>query len=257
VNPLNLDRFDYDTYWRLLDRLSSDRAPIRMADLLTAEWPERFFILRHDVDYSPSAALELARQEADRGIRATYFILLQNFYYNPLAPDWASFPGSLSDLGHEVGLHYDARALTCFPLAEAQEILRGEAALLGRISGFSVRSLAPHQPALGPADRFLELEGFVNAMDARFCVDIPYYSDSCRAWRDETWAALTGETPGRFQLGLHPINWGPIDRSRDEIFAGMHRDLIGIVQRTGDELLAAIREHEGVRQHERRAKDAT
>jgi hypothetical protein len=253
---LDLDRFDYPAYFALLDQLASSRSPVRFVDLASKTWPARFFILRHDVDYSPSAALELARRESERGIGATYFVLMQTFYYNVLAPEWAMFPRELTALGHEVGLHYDTRALQGFDGSQAESILRSQAALLSDVAGAPVTSMVQHQPALGPEDRFRNLDGFVNAMSSRFAEQIPYVSDSCRAWRDAGFGVLSGEPPPRLQLALHPINWGTSDRPREVIFKSLHGKLSDFVLHEGRELLEKIRRHEGVRQHERR-KDGT
>lgn len=256
LRGIDLDRFDYDTYFDLLDHLGSSRSPVRFVDLATCSWPARFYILRHDIDYSPVAALDLARREFERGIRATYFVLMQTFYYNVLAPEWATFPRELTALGHEVGLHYDTRALQAFDLCRAESVLRTQAALLSDLAGAPVTSIAQHRPALGPEDRFRSMNGFVNAMNPRFAVEIPYVSDSCRAWRDAAFGVLSGGPPARLQLALHPVNWGITDRSREAIFDGVHSDLSDFVLRQGRELLEAIRRHDGVCQHERR-KDGT
>ena len=98
------DRFDYETYWWLLDRLSRTHRAVRFIDLREGFPAEPFFILRHDVDYSTAAALRLARLEAERGVYATYFLLPNSFYYNLLSPEHADVPSRLAALGHEVDL---------------------------------------------------------------------------------------------------------------------------------------------------------
>jgi hypothetical protein len=93
----------------------------------------------------------------------------------------------------------------------------------------------------------------MNAYDDRFYRDIPYFSDSCRAWWDPAWEMLTsGDTPPRFQLALHPINWAEHDRDRETIFATLHSNLARTVESAGDELLRRIAEHRGVLQHQAR-----
>ena len=97
------DRFDHETYWRILDRLSRTHRPVRFADLRPGLPGTPFFILRHDIDFSPAAALRLAEMEAARGVRATYFLLLNTFYYNLLSPEHTDVPRRIAELGHEVG----------------------------------------------------------------------------------------------------------------------------------------------------------
>jgi hypothetical protein len=247
------DSFDYDTYWSLIERLSRTNRPLRFADLTNGLPTSPFFILRHDVDYSPAAALNLAYQEAIRGVRCTYFLLLNSFYYNLLSPEHASFPARLIAMGHEVGLHYDVKFLEAFPHHRWPELIRIQATLLGDLSGARVTAIAMHQPGLNGEDPLRYTEEYMNAYADRFCREMPYFSDSCRAWWDTAWKMLgSGCVPLRFQLALHPINWAEHDRDRKTIFTSLHRDLARTVESAGDDLLRRIAEHGGVLQHQAR-----
>jgi hypothetical protein len=61
--------------------------------------------LRHDVDMSLEAALVMAQIEADRGARATYFLMTRSQFYNLDSPDGERALARLRELGHGVGLH--------------------------------------------------------------------------------------------------------------------------------------------------------
>jgi hypothetical protein len=248
------DSFDYATYWSLLSGIAATHRIAPFADVSDAESP--FCILRHDVDYSPAAALRLAEQEAARGIRATYFLLAGTSYYNLLAPEHAHFAAALAGLGHEVGLHYDVRSFAAFPRAEWSRLLRAQATLLGELAGRAVTTIAMHQPALHGTDPFRgEDHGFVNAYDDRFTREMTYVSDSCRAWRDREWTMLaSGALPPRLHLCLHPINWSEVDRDRDTIFREVHEELMSATAVARDELLSKIGCHAAVLEHEARSR---
>jgi hypothetical protein len=197
---------------------------VRFADLKPGLPAAPFFILRHDVDYSPAAALSLAEAEAARGVGATYFLLLNTSYYNLLSPEHAGVARRIGEMGHEVGLHYDLRFLRAFPRDRWEELLDEQARLLGTLSGVPVESIALHQPALVGEDPLRGRTRFLDAYEDRFFKEMAYVSDSCRAWRDSAWRMLAaGPVPERLQLVLHPLNWGAEDRSRAAIFAGIHR----------------------------------
>lgn len=246
-----LDSFDYATYWSLLARLQASHRVVRFADL--REEREPFCILRHDVDYSPAAALRIAEQEAERGIAATYFVLAGSAYYNLLAPEHAGFARTLVALGHEVGLHYDVRSFVPFPREQWGRLLHAQAALLGELAGQPVTSIAMHQPALHGEDPFRGSGDFLNAYDDRFTRGMTYVSDSCRAWRNSGWSMIErGDFPPRLHLSLHPINWGERDRDRDTIFREVHDELMAATAAARDELLAQIACHSGVLEHEAR-----
>jgi hypothetical protein len=249
------DRFDHETYWWLLDRLRLTHRLVRFADLKRGLPEEPFCILRHDVDYSPAAALRLAALEAARGVKASYFLLLNTFYYNLLSPEHADVARRLRELGHEVGLHYDVRFLAAFPRERWEELLEEQARLLGAMSGAPVETVALHQPALVGADPLRGRTRFLDAYDDRFFREMTYVSDSCRAWRDATWRMLAdGPLPPRLQLVLHPINWAPQDRDRAAIFAGVHDELRAHLGEAERDLADKISRHSGVLEHEARLR---
>jgi hypothetical protein len=251
-----VDSFDYGTLWRMLSRLGEHHRFIRFADVAGQPPDARFCILRHDVDYSLYSALRLARQEAERGLSATYFLLVNSAYYNVLSPSHADVPSMLAALGHEIGLHYDLQFFQRFPRERWHDLLDREVALLEELSGTRVVSIALHQPRLNADDPFRESTKFINAYADRFVSEIPYISDSCRAWPDAAWQLLAkGPLPDRFQLAIHPINWADHDRDRVEIFRGLHADLADAVLREGDELLAKIAVHPAVLEHDARIRN--
>jgi hypothetical protein len=246
------DRFDYQTFWEILDRLRATHRVVPFADLREGIPNDPLVILRHDVDYLPDAALALAREEASRGVRATYFLLLNGFYYNLLDPRFATVASQLVALGHEVGLHYDVNFLRRFPDREWPRLMEMQANVLATLSGHPVTSIAMHQPGLYGEDPLRHRADlpFLNAYDDRFFRAMTYLSDSCRAWRDATWDLLSGgPLPAQLQLVLHPLNWGPTDRDRRTIFEDVHSTLARDITAAGTELMAQIDRHQAVLEH--------
>jgi hypothetical protein len=245
------DCFTYDAYRRLIEGLCRTHVPWRFAECRESLPSPPFFVLRHDVDYSPAAALRLARLEAEAGWRATYFLLPNGPYYNLLDPAHASLARRLVDLGHEVGLHYDVRLFHAAPRAAWADLLDAQARVLALLSGEPVVSIAMHQPALNGEDPFAGGRKYVNAYAPRFTAETTYISDSCRAWRDREWALLSaGVLPERLQMSLHPINWTHDERTRAETFAGVRDEVVRSLDGIHGELMEKIAVHAAVRQHE-------
>src|SRR5689334_22330102 len=67
---------------------------------------DRCLYLRHDVDFSLTAAVELAETNAALGARGTFFVLLRSEIYNVLSPWSVERMRDLERLGQEVALHY-------------------------------------------------------------------------------------------------------------------------------------------------------
>lgn len=248
-------RFDYATYGRLLTRLAEDRRNVRLGDLADAPWPARFFILRHDIDLCPAAAQRMAEFEQERGLRATYFLLLGGRHYNLLAPEHCGLPARLTALGHEVGLHYDVAALAP-PEAGPQlreRTLRAQAELLATLAGAPVRSIAMHNPSVRGEDPFRSHSGFLNAYADRFAREIAYASDSGGAWRDATVAALSGQAPpARLQLLIHPFFWGEAHADRWGRLSGFAARRAASLAEREAATRAAWTHHAGVREHDAR-----
>ncbi len=250
-----MQRFDRGAYWALLDRLRATHRPRRFQELPTAPARSPYFLLRHDVDYSPAAALDLAREEAARGVRATYFLLPNGRHYNLLTAEFAAVPRRLVALGHEVGLHYDTRFFASFPRRRWRVLLESQAAFLGELAGAPVRSIAQHQPLLSGPDPFRRTRRFVNAYGSPLLRGMPYVSDACAAWRDASWAVLAADhLPPAFQLVLHAENWPRRAVPRLRLYARLHDDVARAVRDERDALLVKIRAHQGVREHDARER---
>jgi hypothetical protein len=252
-----LHEFSYAEYRRLLDLAGARNRNLRFRDLPAEGGASRYFILRHDVDFSPAAALRMAEFEAALGVRASYFLLFSSSFYNLFSEDYCRVPRQLIALGHEVGLHYD---LACYDIVTPQrpiEMLVNQANTLSQLCGETVKSIAMHNPSVYGADVFQHEERFINAYDPRYCRDIAYFSDSCGAWRDEAAVVFgQGEMPTRFQLLIHPIFW---DQQPGDRWARLN----GLVAKEGESLLkstAAVRalwtQHVGVLQHDARTRIA-
>ncbi|MFP8955139.1 hypothetical protein ACLI4Y_00285 [Natrialbaceae archaeon A-CW3] len=93
--------FTFDVYERVLETLTEHGyETYSVASFLEAEThPDRYAIVRHDVDRRPSIARSMAHLEAEYGVEATYYLRTSTF-----SPEFAH---TLVDLGHEVGYHYE------------------------------------------------------------------------------------------------------------------------------------------------------
>lgn len=72
------------------------------ADYCVGHVPERFVILRHDVDLKPLNSLEIAKIEKRLGAIASY-------YFRSVPESWDErIIKEISSLGHEIGYHYES-----------------------------------------------------------------------------------------------------------------------------------------------------
>lgn len=164
-------------------------------------------VIRHDVDFSIRAAVDIARIEADLGVCAHYFVLLQTEFYNLCSPiDWPLIR-EIGKLGHDVGLHFDASQ---YPqdVASLEAAAEHECIILEAVLGRPVTTISFHRPAEALLGLDRELAGRLHAYSPRFFSEIAYCSDSQGSFRFGHPLDLDAFRDGKaMQLLTHPIWW--------------------------------------------------
>jgi len=143
-------------------------------------------LLRHDVDLSLEAALEMAELEAEEGATATYLLMTRSVFYNLASREGEAALARLRELGHRVGLH------AVHPNVELDD----------RFDPI----VAWHNPE--PDYMTMPIEGAVNPMAPPYFDPATYRSDSNHRWRsgcphDE----LRAGTFPWLQVLVHPEIW--------------------------------------------------
>jgi len=142
--------------------------------------------VRHDVDLSLEAAVEMARLEHELGARATYFLMTESSFYNLDSRVGHYAQRQLREWGHAVGLH------AVHPRAELDD----------RFDPV----IAWHNP---DAEYMSEpIVGAVNVMEPPYFTPGHYRSDSNAHWREGCphEQLATGEFEW-LQLLVHPEIW--------------------------------------------------
>jgi hypothetical protein len=151
--------FDLEHYRELLD--AARRGGYRFGRF-EGEPEPGYVYLRHDVDLSLDAALELAELEAEAAATATYFLMTESVFYNLASREGTAAVSRLVELGHDVGAH------AVWPtLPERDE----------RFSPL----LAWHNPE--PDYMSAPVDGLLNVMAEPWFTPGLYRSDSNQHWR--------------------------------------------------------------------------
>jgi hypothetical protein len=171
-------------------------------------------ILRHDVDYTINGVIELAEIEASVGATATYMFRVHAHEYNLFSPHVATLIASLREIGHEIGLHYEATSVGQALNMDARELLKKEIAVMEELVGFPIFSGAEHRDvshAVHKVPYYHDLhdprEFFKYwAMDPKYCKEMKYLSDSNGFWREGDLLQHI-EQHDRIQVLTHPDWW--------------------------------------------------
>jgi hypothetical protein len=162
-------------------------------------------LLRHDIDFSMEYARHMARIEADKGIKSTYFVMLRSPIYSLCSRRSSQLLREIVAMGHHIGLHFDA-AFTQGPERTQEEWLRFEAQALSTLANAPITAFSLHQPTQAMIDAKIEIEGMVNTYHPEHLQGFEYISDSNRDWRGKNPFSLM-EAGVNIQLLIHPMWW--------------------------------------------------
>ena len=231
--PADPQDFSQAGYRRILARARALGYAVQSFDRFTPPAQQPVLLLRHDLDHSLRAAVPLAELELEHAVRSTYFVQVTCDFYNILGREGRSIVARLISLGHDVGLHYDARryaeAHHSGGAAAAARRLRLDIALLEDLAGCPVASASQHLPC-DTADFDVRQAVTNEAYDDRFTTGpMAYISDSLLAWRQATPHDLLDQRAS-FQFLTHPMKWAaPVACLHD------------VLERAFDEECAALR----------------
>ena len=162
-----------------------------------------FVLLRHDIDISLRAALEIARVEYEQGAQATYFVLLRSPFYNVLSRPNVEMMLEIQQYGHQIAAHID---LVPYDNDFTQALT--EVAFLSRCyPSLNTTLVSLHSP-YDLAQMPLEFEQLKNVYGAVVRGETAYISDSTGRWRygyPLESEAFKMRKP--IQLLTHPIWW--------------------------------------------------
>jgi len=187
------ENWTYACYLRSVTKLLEDHSQVSFL----GDFPDKYIILRHDVDYDLDAALRLAVLENKYDIHATYFLLLTADMYNVMN---STIITDLWTLGHRVGLHYD--------IAKDSDVFR-QSEILSIKGGGYISEIAAHNPSVNGKDKFRSGKWLNSAYADKFTKETTYISDSCSKWKWD-WTVI----PDKIQLNTHPINWSDTETER-------------------------------------------
>ena len=130
--------YTLDKLQELCETISNSHyVPLTVVEYLSSEKrPERFIIIRHDVDFDPADSLKLAKIEKEFGITSTYYFRTTEDVFQP------NIIKSIADLGHEIGYHYEVLDKAKGDNNQAITIFKEEFSKFRQV--YDVKSICPH-----------------------------------------------------------------------------------------------------------------
>ncbi|MFA6127014.1 MAG: hypothetical protein WC699_06895 [Bacteroidales bacterium] len=202
----NHQDFTVDAYRQLINLALASYQP---ADYQAIPWGQRFILWRHDCDYSLNRSLDLARIEADEGIKSTFFVNPHCEFYNLLESGQLALIKEIARLGHDIGLHFDATFYATALERELHEQVSREADLLEQFFGIRPAAFSFHNPSNFHLTCEAETYGgLVNCYSKRLKTEVSYCSDSNGYWRfRRLYDVLSDAKDSYLQVLTHPGWW--------------------------------------------------
>lgn len=186
--------FSYEHYRRILELAQKENFAITsFGDFKKVANRPKLILLRHDIDISPEKALDFARIEKKLGIKATYFVRVHGEYYHPWEKKIYPLFREIKDLGHEIGLHFEAGYLAPIFKIDPIVLFRKEKKVLEEIFDLKIESAAEHGDLPRPKD-FWQKHFFTKVTKDKVGIkhfpqekkfkDLKYLSDSLKNWRE-------------------------------------------------------------------------
>lgn len=231
--------FSFARYRRLMEIAKQQ---FEICNYETFQFRKSFLLVRHDVDFSLNIALEIAKIEAELGIKSTFFLNPHSDFYNLLEQSQSEIVKQIMALGHDLGLHFDAPYHEISSELMLENAIKKDVQLLEIFFETTIKAFSFHNPnsfeLSCEQDRYA---GLVNCYSARFKNEVGYCSDSNGIWRHENMLEVLLEGGYKcLQILTHPNWWRAAGSSPREKIVRAILGRARRVLRDYDKALAAV-----------------
>jgi hypothetical protein len=206
-NLNHIQDFTEKSYRKLLSLLNANYSPITFTE--SPNENSNFVFWRHDVDISLNRAFQLAKIEQESGVKSTYLVDPHSFFYNLAEKPQVLLLRKILDMGHSLGLHFDANFWDVQREEQLADLVDREASWLESLLGARPEALSFHNPSeLHLKWRADSYGGLVNCYSQRLMDSVPFISDSNGYWRFmRLFDVISAAEKPCFQVLTHPGWW--------------------------------------------------
>lgn len=178
--------FTHDKFHQLCTAIADNYTTITMDRYVLAgdQLPERFVLMRHDVDGLAKSALKTARIEEELGIQATYYFRIHKKSFVP------GIIKEIEDMGHEVGYHYETLSTAKGDYEKAIKTFQNDVSKFQNIC--NLKTISMHGKPLSKYDNrdlwntydFREY-GILGEAYLSVGKELNYFTDTGRGWNSK------------------------------------------------------------------------
>ena len=209
--------FSFKEYQKILRKIKSSHATLSFRDCKEMGFEklmsiDKFVIMRHDIEASIDNALEIAKLDSSENISSSFFFLLTGDY-NIFSEYDSPKIRKIVELGHDIGLHYDASFLSSLT-SDLSKIIIDQSRFIESFFDIKTHAASCHKPMR--YGKLSDTGDLINPYDSNYMTQIKYISDSNQAWREGGILKNLDEFD-KIQLLTHDICWSKDGLSFDDI----------------------------------------
>ncbi len=229
----------YKSYRRILNDIKATEMYCDYKDVIEQD-RQKYFVLRHDIEFSVDRAYHLSKIEKEEGIFSSYFIQITNNAYNAFSAKNIKMLQEMEADGHHIGLHYHRNGVE--DIEELKKDIAYQAEVLAKMANVKIDRFSFHRPLREHLAANIEIPGLINTYGTRFFVltdetdkplAVKYIADSNHQWKYGTADKEYFKQFDKIQLLIHPLSWSEEGAEHVENFQM-------IVQEKHDELVETI-----------------
>ena len=189
---------------------------------------DSFVLLRHDVEFSPTNALDIAQIEYSYGVNSSFLFQVNSNAYNILSIKNRRIIKNVMDLGHKVGLHFFCNHIRKNDWESLEKNLIEQKQIINNILDYKCERFSYHRPpdwVLTKRDD--EICGMINMYGKSFFEfkkkpkHIKYLADSNHLFKYGH--PLDEIDFKKIQILLHPDEWSPSGNNALQTFRTLEK----------------------------------
>lgn len=178
INKLD---FSLPKFRELCETIANSYSTINVSDYIEKKYPDKFILMRHDVDRLAKNSLQTAIIENELDIQSTYYFRCHNGRFD------VNIIKQIADMGHEIGYHYEVLSETNGDEEKAIKLFEQNLEKLREIT--TIKTICMHGRPLSKYDnrelwKTYDYRDFDIIGEAYLSVGekVNYFSDTGRCW---------------------------------------------------------------------------
>ena len=202
--------FSYKEYRKIIDHVSYHLPIVSFKEAKTLK---KFCVIRHDVEYSPERAIQIANFESSIGVNSSYCFQLRNNCYNTLSAKNLDIVREIYNMGHSIAAHIHMD--DCI-IGDEESYILNDIQTIERYSKIKVEGWSIHRPKGNILSHYKEVPGYLNyngkdffhyTEQPSFPLNVTYLSDSNHQWKYGHPLRQNFNRVNKLQINCHPFSW--------------------------------------------------